>query len=113
MHETTTPRQRRKPAPKDWHPEDIKAAVRKTGISLDALSRASDLPDHSCRRALYEPAMAGEEAIAARLGVPARQIWPSRFDSEGRRLSMPRPLRSSPKSSSVRTDVHRQKTGAA
>lgn len=70
---------------KDWHPEDIKAAVRKTGVSLSELSLAFGLPQYACRAALQGPFFDGEMAIAERLGLSPRQIWPSRFRPDGSR----------------------------
>lgn len=73
-------RKRRSP---DWHPEDIKAAVRKTGWTLVALSRAYGLPECSAKYALRHPHFDGEMAIAECLSLSPRQIWPSRFDPNG------------------------------
>ncbi len=69
--------------PKPWHPEDIKAAVRKRGVSLAALSRSHGLPEHACRHALRYPYFEAEMAIAETLGLSPRQIWPERYDAGG------------------------------
>jgi Ner family transcriptional regulator len=72
-------------APRIWHPEDIKAAVRKQGISLAQLAIKAGLPRHSCQHALHEPNSAGEIVIAEFLGKPVSEIWPQRFNSDGTR----------------------------
>jgi Ner family transcriptional regulator len=66
-----------------WHPEDIKAAVRKTGTTLSRLALDSGLWDSACRQALHGPQYQGEQAIARHLGIPAQELWPSRYDSDG------------------------------
>ncbi|MBS7552054.1 helix-turn-helix domain-containing protein [Ancylobacter dichloromethanicus] len=72
----------RKRSPRDWHPEDIKAAVRKTRYgSLAALSLAYGLPEHACRHACRSANFHGEMAIAEALDRSPREIWPSRYDS--------------------------------
>ncbi|QFR32425.1 helix-turn-helix transcriptional regulator [Ancylobacter sp. TS-1] len=77
----------RKRSSRDWHPEDIKAAVRKTRYgSLVALSLAYGLPVHACRHACRTPNFHGEMAIAEALGLSPRQIWPSRYESRRPRV---------------------------
>ena len=65
----------------DWHPEDIKAAVRKTGISLDALGRANGYAQGSIRKVLTEPTPRAQMVVAERIGVRPQDIWPSRYDA--------------------------------
>lgn len=72
-----------KQRPKDWHPEDIKAAVRKTGTTLSALSRAAGLSDGAAKRALETPWPRAEAIIASCIGRRPQDIWPSRYDREG------------------------------
>lgn len=68
-------------------PEDIKAAVRKTGISLAELARRNGLDESTTRAALRRPQPSGNRAIAARLGEPLNEIWPEWFDETGNRIS--------------------------
>jgi Ner family transcriptional regulator len=75
-----------------WHPETIKAEVRKRGLWLKDLDKRSQLPERTCATALYRPGPRGERAIAKFLGVPAHQLWPERYDAQGRRLR-PQPMR--------------------
>ncbi|WP_323034561.1 helix-turn-helix transcriptional regulator [Pararhodobacter sp.] len=70
----------------DWHPEEIKAAVRMLGSTLYALSRDAGLPEHACRSALRRSHFDGEFAIAEFLGVSPRQVWPSRYRADGSRI---------------------------
>lgn len=70
----------------DWHPEEIKAAVRMRGSTLYDLSRDAGLPEHACRNALARPHFDGEMTIAEFLGVSPRQIWPSRYRPDGGRI---------------------------
>lgn len=70
----------------DWHPEEIKAAVRMRDSSFEKLSRENNLPDHACRVAARRPHFKGEGVIANFLKVPPRQIWPSRYGKDGSRL---------------------------
>ena len=66
-----------------WHKEDIKAAVRKRGKTLAQLSRDNDLCDSATRQALIRPLYPAEQAIADFIGVPAGELWPERYDSDG------------------------------
>lgn len=94
---------------KAWHREDIKAAVRKRGITLTALALKHGLSENACRAALSEPRYHAEQVIAALIGVPAYELWPSRYDPDGtpRHPVIRRDL------TAGRTPVHRQKRRAA
>ena len=69
-----------------WHKEDIKAAIRKRGKTMNDLARDCDLPLSTVRNALARPVSSGELAIAAFLGVPLHELWPERWTPEGRRI---------------------------
>lgn len=69
----------------DWHPEDIKAEVRKRGLSLAQLARRHGMPAQRIRHALVVPRADAERAIARFLDVPPKVIWPSRYCANGRR----------------------------
>lgn len=69
-----------------WHPEEIKAAIRKTGWSLDGISRACELPAHCVRHALRHPNLPGEIVILALLRIDPWKIWPDRYAADGTRL---------------------------
>lgn len=70
----------------DWHPEEIKAAIRIRGSTLEELSRTNDLINCACRRACRLPHLDGELAIAEFLSLSPREIWPSRFRTDGSRI---------------------------
>ncbi|MBR0650360.1 transcriptional regulator [Roseomonas terrae] len=71
----------------DWHPEEIKAAVRMSGraMSLQKLSRDSCLHPRACHRAIRTPHYWGELAIARQLRLKPADIWPSRHEADGTR----------------------------
>lgn len=68
------------------HPEDVKALVRKTGVSLAELARRHGLAAVSGRRCLYEPVPSANRAIAEHLGKTVHEIWPEWFDAKGERI---------------------------
>jgi len=74
-------------APQDWHSEDIKAAIRKTGVTLSDLSREAGFCAGAAKCALLTPWPRMEAAIAARLGREPHEIWPSRYSPDGRPLA--------------------------
>jgi Ner family transcriptional regulator len=78
-------KRRRNGMPRGWHKEDIKAAIRKTGTTLEGLSIANGLQPKACAQALHRPAIVAELVIADYLGFSPRQIWPQRFEPDGRR----------------------------
>lgn len=94
----------------DWHPEDIKAAVRKAGWTLKGLALSRGLALNACQQACSAPRYLGEAAIADILGIPARQIWPSRFDAQGNRKHQHRTRR---KPNAPLSGGHRQNEEAA
>jgi Ner family transcriptional regulator len=71
----------------DWHPSDIKAALEKAGWSLSRLSVHNGLSRNALAQALKPSHTYGkaEARIAAALGVPPQQIWPSRYNEDGTR----------------------------
>lgn len=78
-----TSRAPKKPAHKDWHRADIKAALEKRGWTLRRLSQARGMAPTYLANALDRPVPRGEAIIAEVIGVPAQQIWPSRYEADG------------------------------
>lgn len=73
-----------KPAPKDWHPSDIKAAVEKAGWSLRQLGfHHGYTGDSSLGEVFRRPWPKVEGIIAKTIGRKAQEIWPSRYDAKG------------------------------
>lgn len=70
-------------AAKDWHRADVKAALEKTGWSLRRLSVANGYSPGLLKAALYKPYPNAERIIAAIIGMPPQEIWPSRYDANG------------------------------
>lgn len=73
----------KKPAPPDWHPADIKAALEKLGYSLAKLSRLNGYSRSAAAIALHLPWPKMERLIASTIAVPVQQIWPSRYHPDG------------------------------
>lgn len=71
----------------DWHPEDIKAEVRKRGSSLAALARAAGVSTQALSLTLQARVSERcERVIADFLKIHPQQIWPTRYRSDGSRL---------------------------
>ncbi|NPE55498.1 helix-turn-helix domain-containing protein [Dickeya dadantii] len=80
----------------DWHSADIIAGLHKRGTTMAAVSRAAGLNSSTLGNTLIRPWPKGEQLIAEALGVPAYEIWPSRyFDEQGQLI--PRTPRSRPR----------------
>lgn len=74
----------KKPAPRDWHSSDIKAAVEKAGWSLRQLGFANGYTgDSSLSEVFRRPWPKAEGIIADAIGRSAQEIWPSRYDADG------------------------------
>lgn len=65
----------------DWHPEDIKAAIRKRGMTTSQLSRSNGLAESTLRNVFRHHWPKGEKIIAEFLGLTPRDIWPSRYEA--------------------------------
>ena len=70
----------KKAAVRDWHPEDVKAAIRKKGVSLSELARRHRLSNSAIKMTLRRRSAPVQSIIAAHLGLPPWEIWPSRYD---------------------------------
>jgi len=74
----------KKPAPKDWHPSDVKAALDKANWSLRQLGfHYGYTGDSSLSEVFRKPWPKAEKIIAAAIGVKPQDIWPSRYDAKG------------------------------
>ena len=69
-----------------WHPEQVKAAVRMTGTTLEALAIKSDLPPNAFSVALARPYRKAEIVRAKFLGVPLHELWPDRWTTNDKRI---------------------------
>lgn len=69
-----------------WHPEDIKAEIRKRGTTLGALALSNGMHRDAISIALKVPHQQAEAVVARFLDVPAHELWPARYDAKGRRL---------------------------
>lgn len=92
-----------------WRPEDIKAAIRKTGTTLSKLSLQAGLGESTVRQALLFPSCpSGEKAIIKCLGLPPHELWPRRYDKNGNRI-----VGHGSKTTKKRSSRHCQKSEAA
>lgn len=78
----------KKPAPKDWHPADIQAALKKAGWTFRKLGLTHGY-SNEVSKVLRRPWYQVEQLIASVIGVPAERIWPSRYQ-RSRELSLKR-----------------------
>ncbi len=69
----------KKPALKDWHPADVKAALEKTGWTLRRLSLAHGYAAKSLAAVLYRRWLAAEQIVAETISTAPEAIWPSRY----------------------------------
>lgn len=67
----------------DWPWPDIKAAVEKAGKSLSEISVSVGKSPSAAWRVKNFPLPTLQSAIAAAIGVPPQQIWPSRYTQNG------------------------------
>jgi len=75
----------KKPAPQDWHPAEVNAALRMKGYSLRQLSLLNGYNNpNSLSKALHRPWPLAEAIIAEALGISAPEIWPSRYGTDGK-----------------------------
>jgi Ner family transcriptional regulator len=63
----------------DWHKEDIKAAIRKRGVSMSELARANDYNPRTFANVLHLKYPKLEKIVAEFLGTTPDVIWPSRY----------------------------------
>lgn len=75
----------------DIHAEDVKAALRKKFGSLRRFERLYRIPGNSASAALRRPHRMAESAIIKALGVRGNMLWPERYASNGRRLTVQPP----------------------
>lgn len=69
--------------PVPWHPQDIVAAVRKKGSSLQKLGREHGFSRETFNRATKEQFPRAHQVIADFIGVPRQNIWPQFYDKAG------------------------------
>lgn len=64
----------------DWHPETIKSEIRKKAGSVAELARANGYKStHTFMNVFRMPYPKIQNIIADYLEVPAKEIWPSRY----------------------------------
>lgn len=69
----------KKPAQKDWHWEDIKAALRKVEGSFDAFAAKHDLSRSAVTNVKNRRYPHVQRLIAEAIGTTPELIWPSRY----------------------------------
>lgn len=75
----------KKPAPQDWHPSDVKAALDKAEWSLRQLGFAHGYTgDSSLSEVFRRPWPKAEAIIAKAIGCKPHEIWPTRYDAKGK-----------------------------
>ena len=94
----------------DWPPEKVKAAIYEKGVSMESLAIGAGRSASVVRIALRRKCPTGERVVAELLGIPAHEIWPSRYHPDGRSISRP----TSPADvTAKRRAAHRQIRGVA
>lgn len=103
----------RKRIHRGWHPEDIKAAIRKKGVNVSDLGKDHGLSGSAMRLALWQPVPRADKVIADFLEVPLHALWPDRYDAEGHKIYRKYRSRSQAKDTPPEDRPHRETTVAA
>lgn len=75
----------KKASPKDWHPAEVVKELHIRDISLRQLALVNGYTSGtSLTKALRRAYPLAEALIAEALGIPASQIWPSRYGPDGK-----------------------------
>ena len=75
----------------DMHPEDIKAAIRKQGVTISELAEANGMSKQNVASAISARVSGpAEEVIARFLDKNPAEIWPSRYRRDGKRICLTR-----------------------
>lgn len=82
--------------PQDWTRKRILYELEKAGWTAKRLAAHHQISYTTLMFALFRPFEKSERRIASAIGVEPRVIWPSRYDANGQRLSLPR-TKQSPK----------------
>jgi Ner family transcriptional regulator len=72
---------------RDMSPDRIKYNLSKLGLNYADLDKKFNLPNNTANKSTRYPHQKGEDAIAVTLGLRPYQIWPSRYASQGIRLT--------------------------
>ncbi len=72
---------------RDWHREDVAAAIRKTGVSLKHFGLMHGFSQAAVACALKRPWPNLERIIADHLRLHPQDIWPSRYGPNGEPLA--------------------------
>jgi Ner family transcriptional regulator len=70
-------------AEQGWHPQDIMAAVRKRGTSLQALARNHGFAPTTFNKALKHRFPNAHAVIASFIGIERQKLWPQYYDGDG------------------------------
>lgn len=76
----------------NWHPETVKYAIRKTGVSIRDVAISEGLDPSSLSHCLHRPIPKANRAIADYLDKAVSDIWPEWFDTDGE----PKPIKANP-----------------
>lgn len=96
--------------PKDWTRGKVRYELEKIGrTTLRQIDLEFGVPVGTISNTLYRPDPKGERILSQILGISACQIWPSRYDKDGLRLT-PQPTNKPRTEANAR---HRQKQRAA
>lgn len=68
------------------HPELIRAEIRMKGATLTDVAEMFGVSPKVVGRALKEPSLSGEKAIAYFLNRTLHDLWPERWTEDGRRI---------------------------
>lgn len=74
------------PPSKGLHKEEIRAKIRMRGWTMVGLSQKWGLSPHSVSHALCRPWASVEAKIAEFLKMKPEDIWPDRYDEDGKPL---------------------------
>ena len=74
----------------DWHREDIKAALRKRGITMAELARRAGYSTANSLRTVFDRKWPkAQRIVAAALDITPQEIWPSRYHDITTKINIP------------------------
>jgi Ner family transcriptional regulator len=89
-----------------WHPQDIIAAVRKSGSNLQRLARENGFALATLNRAISQRWPAAHLVIARQIGVSRHEIWPNWYAKDDTPLHAARDFDTARRAANARRAAH-------